>query len=216
MATHYQVLGVPPNATQGELRAAYVAKARSLHPDRHAGANAARRREVERAMQEVNAAWTVLSDPRARREYDSSLRRHESPASARPAPAASTATTVRRTGPPPVVLPDREDQLGPGLPALVRIAPVVLLLGVLGAIFVITAIATGNRSVEQPTPPTVEANTPPVGSCVAVAGSVMQVSCDNPHALRVERHAPRGDDCHGGTVPLRWGRETTLCVRPPS
>src|SRR5690606_29079264 len=91
-----------------------------------------------------------------------------------------------------------------------------LLLGVLGAIFVITAIATGNRSVEQPTPSTVEANTPPVGSCVAVAGSVMQVSCDNPHALRVERHAPRGDDCHGGTVPLRWGRETPLCVRPPS
>lgn len=228
MATHYEVLGVRPTATAGELRAAYVAKARALHPDRHAGASETERNRVGRAMQDVNHAWTVLNDPRARRDYDESLRvrgelagRAGGPSSG--AGASQTAPPRRPTGPPPVVLPDFDpfddshaSDHGGGLPALVRIAPVVLLLAVLGVIFVVTAIATGSKSVQQPRPTTVEAGAPAVGSCVAVPGPVVQASCDNPHALRVERHAPGGDECLGGTVPIRWGRDLTLCVRPPS
>jgi hypothetical protein len=215
MATHYEVLGVAPGATAGELRAAYVAKARTLHPDRHAGAAGDERRRVERAMQEVNVAWTVLSDPRARRDYDASLHRRATPTAGRP--AGTHVGTARPAGPPPVVLPDFDGGHGGALPTLVRIAPVVFLLGVLGAIFVFTAFATGRRSVDAPPrSDTVEIGTPLVGSCVAIVQTVIEVSCDNPHALRVERHAPPGDDCRGGTVPLRWGDETTLCVRPPS
>jgi len=214
MATHYEVLGVQPGASAGELRAAYVAKARTLHPDRHLAAPAAERRRVERAMQEVNVAWTVLSDPRARRDYDVSLRRYDEPVSARPAPVRTG--TTRPSGPAPVVLPDFDGAHGRGLPTLVRIAPIVLLLGVLGAIFVFTAFATGQRSVDTHEREKVEVGTPMVGSCVAVVQTVIEVSCANPHALRVERHAPPGDDCLGGTVPLRWGDDLTLCVRPPS
>ena len=100
MATHYEVLGVQPGAGAGELRSAYVAKARALHPDRHLSAPPAERRRVERAMQEVNVAWTVLSDPRARRDYDASLRRREEPAFARPAfvriaPGLETTATLK-------------------------------------------------------------------------------------------------------------------------
>lgn len=52
-------------ATPGEIRRAYRARARVLHPDRHGG--------DERAMQKLNEAWRVLSDPARRRAYDAGL-----------------------------------------------------------------------------------------------------------------------------------------------
>jgi curved DNA-binding protein CbpA len=64
-ATHYEVLGVPPTATQATLRDAYVVLARRHHPD-VAGGDAAR-------MRAINAAWTTLGDPERRARYDRSL-----------------------------------------------------------------------------------------------------------------------------------------------
>ena len=62
--THYDVLGVEPDASADELRAAYKRAARRAHPD-HGGSHA--------AMRAVNVAWEVLSDPDSRRRYDESL-----------------------------------------------------------------------------------------------------------------------------------------------
>lgn len=64
--THYERLGVSPTATADELRAAYRALARRLHPDVGGG-------DAER-MAAVNEAWAVLSDPRRRAGYDATLR----------------------------------------------------------------------------------------------------------------------------------------------
>lgn len=62
--THYDVLGVEPEVSHDELRAAYKDAARRAHPDR-GGSHA--------AMRAVNAAWEVLSDPQSRRRYDEEI-----------------------------------------------------------------------------------------------------------------------------------------------
>lgn len=94
MATHYEVLGVAPDASVAEIRRAYHARARLYHPDAHAAAAKDVRLEAERAMQNVNGAWTVLRDPATRRRYDRSLER----AAARGDGAG--ARTSRRSGRP--------------------------------------------------------------------------------------------------------------------
>lgn len=65
----YAILGVTAHATPEQLRAAYRDLARQLHPDAVGSSSADAIR-----MAEVNHAWSVLSDPVARREYDKSQR----------------------------------------------------------------------------------------------------------------------------------------------
>src|SRR5687768_10373469 len=72
--THYDTLGVPPAASADEIRRAYHRLARSLHPDRHVGSSPERAATTARRMQEVNVAWTVLSNPASRDLYDADLR----------------------------------------------------------------------------------------------------------------------------------------------
>lgn len=72
--THYEVLGVAPDADAAALRAAYIRLARDHHPDRHAAAPVSQRVDAERSMQAINAAWRELGDPERRRRYDLSLR----------------------------------------------------------------------------------------------------------------------------------------------
>lgn len=63
--THYDVLGVRRDASETEIRQAYLAAARRSHPDVSEG--------DESTMRDVNAAWKVLSDPLRRDEYDLTL-----------------------------------------------------------------------------------------------------------------------------------------------
>jgi curved DNA-binding protein CbpA len=60
----YAVLGVRPNASQADLRAAYRARARDRHPD--TGGN-------EAEMRRLNAAYHLLRDPVRRKAHDLSL-----------------------------------------------------------------------------------------------------------------------------------------------
>jgi curved DNA-binding protein CbpA len=71
--SHYDVLGIASDASASAVRAAYVARARQHHPDRHTGADPATRSEAQRMMQRINEAWLVLGDPGRRAEYDLSL-----------------------------------------------------------------------------------------------------------------------------------------------
>lgn len=59
--THYEVLGVAPDAGEATIRAAYKRRARETHPDM--GGDPAE-------FAAVTAAWEVLSDPDARAGYD--------------------------------------------------------------------------------------------------------------------------------------------------
>lgn len=93
--THYQVLGVTPDASSEQVRRAHRQLARVLHPDTQAGLSPAERALADRRMREVNAAWTVLSDPVRRAEYDHQVRA----AAARPTnrSTSSGATAARAT-----------------------------------------------------------------------------------------------------------------------
>jgi molecular chaperone DnaJ len=59
---YYKILGVPKNADEKTIKAAYRRLARKYHPDVNKGAS-------ER-FKEINEAHTVLSDPDKRRRYD--------------------------------------------------------------------------------------------------------------------------------------------------
>ena len=64
--THYEILGVPRNATLPQIKAAYRRAAKHWHPDVHEGDRAT----AERHFRRVQDAYRTLSEPEARRRYD--------------------------------------------------------------------------------------------------------------------------------------------------
>ncbi|MDQ4133686.1 MAG: J domain-containing protein [Actinomycetota bacterium] len=70
MATHYQILGVAPQASHDEIRRAYHRQARRHHPDAQPHADPAASERARLRMARINAAWAVLRDTGRRRDYD--------------------------------------------------------------------------------------------------------------------------------------------------
>jgi molecular chaperone DnaJ len=62
---YYEVLNVPRNAGEDEIKKAYRKLALQHHPDRNAGNKAA-----EEKFKELSEAYEVLNDPQKRRQYD--------------------------------------------------------------------------------------------------------------------------------------------------
>ena len=77
MRTHYDLLGVGPDATVEEIQRAYRLLALRHHPDVAPDADMT-------VMAAINDAWAVLSDADRRRTYDASLRRIETEPTAAP------------------------------------------------------------------------------------------------------------------------------------
>lgn len=73
---HYAMIGVPRDATATQIRVAYFALARQLHPDRLTalGIDDTERR-AQGLFAELNTAFGILSDPRRREEYTAILQR---------------------------------------------------------------------------------------------------------------------------------------------
>jgi DnaJ-class molecular chaperone len=66
--THYQVLGVSAEASTDEIRRAYRARMRTVHPDVNVNST-----DKSQQITEINLAWKTLSSPQLRRAYDSSV-----------------------------------------------------------------------------------------------------------------------------------------------
>ena len=187
MATHYDVLGVPPTASHDEVRRAYHGRARLLHPDRAGD---------QRAMQDVNEAWRVLRDPRARAAYDQAL-------------VAAAAASVR--------VHDADDPADwrynrPAAPSgdvgvvLARSLPWLAILFVLGVIFVFTAFA---RTGDEPT------GTELIGRCITMdAGDPVAVPCAEENLGRVSLLVDRQSRCPAETTPLAVAGDRWFCLRP--
>ncbi|MDQ2872573.1 MAG: J domain-containing protein [Candidatus Eremiobacteraeota bacterium] len=63
---YYQLLGVPKNAPEKDIKSAYRKLARKWHPD----ANPENAKAAEEKFKEISEAYEVLGDPEKRRKYD--------------------------------------------------------------------------------------------------------------------------------------------------
>ena len=62
----YQVLGVPRNASEDDVRRAYRKLAKELHPD----LNPANRASAEERFKKVSAAYEIVGDAEKRKQFD--------------------------------------------------------------------------------------------------------------------------------------------------
>jgi len=69
-STHYETLGVNAKATKSEIRKAYLAKAKELHPDLQPEG---KKEEATLKFQELLTAYNILSDESERQKYDADL-----------------------------------------------------------------------------------------------------------------------------------------------
>lgn len=68
--THYDVLGVHPDATQAEIKTAYLKLSKELHPDLNQGATKQDSELIHKKFVKVNQAYSTLSNKRERNIYD--------------------------------------------------------------------------------------------------------------------------------------------------
>ena len=63
---YYRTLGVPENASDGEIKKAYRKLAMQYHPDRNSG----NEKWANEKFKEINEAYGILGDPQKRKQYD--------------------------------------------------------------------------------------------------------------------------------------------------
>lgn len=205
MRTHYEVLGVDPGTGLDEIRAAYRARARELHPDRRGGdAGAARE------MAAVNEAWAVLRYRSSRAAYDASL----------------AGTSPSAPGPSPVRPGHRPAFDGPAPGCLAGLGPWLAVLVVLAVIFVFTAYAATGGDEDEGTSGSSGGSTAATvrvrdlrGSCVRlIGGNAQVVDCFTvPNEGVIVAQASVGAACPDGTVEwLIRHQDVLACTEPGS
>ena len=181
LATHYDVLGVPSDASPAAIRTAYHQRARLLHPDRTGDGG-----EGAASMAAVNEAYRVLCEPGSRALYDRSLDQ--------PTPTESHATETGVDSDWLLVDTPRRhpSRLSPEGPARVPWKP-MLVAAVLGsAIVLFTASFNDPPSIEPPD------GIIRAGSCVEIEsnGDAREVACSNTSSdIVVSLLLPTGATC---------------------
>jgi len=77
VANYYEILGIPTDAKEGDIKSAYHEMAKRYHPDRYESKefDPDFRANVERLFTFITGAYTTLSDPAARVSYDESRKK---------------------------------------------------------------------------------------------------------------------------------------------
>lgn len=187
-SSHYDVLGVDRSADHDEIRRAYHRAARRWHPDGFVDSTPSDASRAETEMRRVNEAWEVLGERASRAAYDRAL--HGALAD-RPGGGTgfTTADGVVRIDPrlldPRFVEARRHaqlDEISTRSSAILRVAPILTLLGLLLAIFVFTAYARGGGESAATTtlPGPSLGNGIVANTCVSVIGgpSLLARPCD--------------------------------------
>lgn len=65
----YGALGLTKDATIDQIKKAYKELVRKWHPDKHAN-NPETKEKADKKFKEINEAYTVLSDPKKKQQYD--------------------------------------------------------------------------------------------------------------------------------------------------
>ena len=60
----YAILGIEKNASEDEIKKAYRKLAKKYHPDVN------KTKEAEEKYKQINDAYSILSDPKKRQNYD--------------------------------------------------------------------------------------------------------------------------------------------------
>lgn len=190
IATHYEILGVRPDAPSEQIRAAYRERARRHHPDRAALTGSG----VD-AMPEVNEAYRVVGDPVRRLEYDRSIRVHGSAAGPSERPPVADASDDAVEYPTPVP-PSR---LMPAGPARVPWKMMVV-MAVVGSAVILFAAAFNDSPSAEPPDGILRA-----GSCVIIESNldVREVACTGVDDIVVELVIPTDATCPTGLGTFR-------------
>ncbi len=85
MKNHYEILGVPRDADEETIKAAYRDLAKKLHPDQTGG-----NKRAEGRLKDITAAYNVLKHADKRIAYDANLKREQQTKKTRPKPASTT------------------------------------------------------------------------------------------------------------------------------
>jgi hypothetical protein len=209
--THYDVLGVPRTADRETIRKAYIAIARSSHPDRHSPSTGQRHNADDR-IRAANAAWNELRDPERRQEYDLSLPDPQTRVAPRP-----TRPNLSDDRPPPpsgIVVSAHTAPLW-------KWGPIVVAVAIGAALIIGSAYATSqDNSTSAVSVPSSAPRYQP-GSCVLIVGGpsgkiAQAVDCDRQFASVIDSvvDSPRPCPPSTATIPLYDGK-TTLCLRSP-
>lgn len=173
--SHYEILGVSPSASTEDIRAAYRRLARLHHPDVSVADTSASE------MAAINSAWSVLSDPVSRFNYD---RQQQTPIGAtrderRNSETANEAVRVKMSG--PVRIPWRG----------------FLFFSLLGVVGVLTL-----HAFSKPSGPVKPDLLLVAGSCVDIDREqfVTEVSCDGPHDGSVRQLVAFDRECPSDTM----------------
>lgn len=70
MKDYYEILDIAKNATDEEIKKAYRKLAAKWHPDRWVNSSDEEKKTAEEKIKEINEAYSVLSDPEKRKNYD--------------------------------------------------------------------------------------------------------------------------------------------------
>lgn len=134
--TLYDVLGLPPTASEGDIHAAHMRLVRHYQDGIHGLSGA----EADQRIQAIKGAWWTLSDPGRRLAYDTGLAAAQALVKAQAqaaAPAPEPSTTA----------PAAETALPGGLPPLIEVelkspkrSPLRIMLGVIGSLMIVGLI----------------------------------------------------------------------------